>query len=103
MNVSKQDAEAYCRILTLLGMEEEGDPIVEIQRLVSQEAQVGKDAERYRHLRDRESSLEVRQYDKGIINGPSCYRVVGGVRELKWGDELDTAIDVAIAAAKGQA
>ena len=33
--VTKEDAESYCRILTLLGMEEEGSPIEEVERLLS--------------------------------------------------------------------
>lgn len=33
--VTKQDASSYCRILTLLGMEEEGDPVAEVERLKS--------------------------------------------------------------------
>lgn len=32
--VTKEDAENYCRILTLLGMEEEGSPIEEVERLL---------------------------------------------------------------------
>ena len=31
--VTKQDANNYSRILTLLGMEEEGDPVAEVARL----------------------------------------------------------------------
>jgi hypothetical protein len=58
---------------------------------------VEKDATRYRWLRNQEASLESRQYDKGIINGPSCYHEVEGIRELKWGEELDQSIDAAIA------
>jgi len=33
--VEKEDANNYCRILSLLGMEEEGDPIHEIERLLA--------------------------------------------------------------------
>lgn len=32
---SRPDAESYCRILRLLGMEEEGDPVEEIERLLA--------------------------------------------------------------------
>jgi phage FluMu protein gp41 len=53
------------------------------------------DAARYRWLRDQGNSLETQQRDKGIVNGPSCYHEVGGIRELKWGDDLDAAIDAA--------
>lgn len=56
------------------------------------------DAARYRHIRSRDNSLETQQRDKGITNGPSCYHEVDGIRELKWGVELDAAIDAALAA-----
>lgn len=35
VSVCREDANNYCRILTLLGMEEEGDPVAEIERLVA--------------------------------------------------------------------
>ena len=56
-----------------------------------------KDAERYRWIRDKSHSLETRQYGKGIVNGPSCYHEVEGIRELKYEGALDDAIDAAIA------
>ena len=61
-----------------------------------------KDAERYRWIRDKSHSLETRQYDKGIVNGPSCYHEVEGIRELKYDGALDDAIDAAIAQGKGE-
>lgn len=61
-----------------------------------------KDAERYRWIRDKSHSLETRQYDKGIVNGPSCYHEVEGIRELKYEGALDAAIDAAIAQGKGE-
>lgn len=30
----KEESDAYCQILALLGMEEEGDPVVEVERLI---------------------------------------------------------------------
>lgn len=60
---------------------------------------VAKDAARYRWLRDRNNSLETRQYDKGVYNGPSCYHEVEGIRELKSESKLDDAIDAAILSA----
>jgi hypothetical protein len=33
--VTQEDANNYCRILSLLGMEEEGDPVAEVERLLS--------------------------------------------------------------------
>jgi hypothetical protein len=62
-----------------------------------------RDAARYRWLRDQDHSLETRQRDKCIVNGPSCYHDVEGIRELKWGDDLDKAIDAAIAASSATA
>ena len=44
----------------------------------------------YRWLRDQQHSLESQH---GA--GKSCYHVVGGVRELKSGDELDAAVGAA--------
>ncbi len=35
VSVKKEDANAFCRILTALGMEEEGDPVAEVQRLLA--------------------------------------------------------------------
>ena len=61
-----------------------------------------RDAARYRWLRGQEHSLETQQRDKGIVNGPSCYHDVEGIRELKWGDDLDAAIDAAIAKESGK-
>ena len=49
------------------------------------------DAKRYRWLREQSHSLEGQH---GA--GKSCYHVVGKVRELKSGAELDTAVDAAI-------
>ena len=36
VSVKKEDANNYCRILSELGMEEEGDPVAEVVRLQSQ-------------------------------------------------------------------
>ncbi len=33
VEVEQEDAENYCRILTMLGMEEEGDPVAKIEQL----------------------------------------------------------------------
>lgn len=33
VEVTQEDAESYCRILAVLGMEEEGDPVDEIERM----------------------------------------------------------------------
>ena len=35
VTVLRDDANAYCRILTLLGMEEEGDPVAEVASLLA--------------------------------------------------------------------
>jgi hypothetical protein len=69
---------------------------VEQTRALTEDA---RDAKRYRWMRSRDSSLETRQRDKGIVNGPSCYHEVEGIRELKWGNALDEAIDAAMTAA----
>lgn len=45
-SVTKEDANNYCRILTLLGMEEEGDPVEEVRRLVEQSQALPAHAER---------------------------------------------------------
>lgn len=36
VEVTQEDANNYCRVLTALGMEEEGDPADEIERLQSE-------------------------------------------------------------------
>lgn len=33
IEVNKEDGENYCRILAVLGMEEEGDPVAEVERM----------------------------------------------------------------------
>lgn len=38
--VAREDANNYCRILTLLGMEEEGDPVAEIETLLAERVRV---------------------------------------------------------------
>lgn len=43
--VTKKDGNDYCRILTLLGMEEDGDPVAEIARLVAASRQPSPPAE----------------------------------------------------------
>ena len=40
VSVKKEDANNYCRILTALDMEEEGDPVAEVQRLLATPAPV---------------------------------------------------------------
>jgi hypothetical protein len=59
-----------------------------------------RDAARYRWLRSQDTSLETQQRDTGIVNGPSCYHEVEGIRELKWGAELDKALDAAMSASR---
>ena len=41
VSVCKTDANNYCRILTALGMEEEGDPVAEVERLITERMSVG--------------------------------------------------------------
>lgn len=52
------------------------------------------DAARYRWLRSKAHSLESQHG-----GGKSCYHVVGEVRELRSGEDLDGAVDAAIAQA----
>ncbi len=63
-----------------------------VAALESQLAEASKDAARYRLIRDRNSPLESHANDAGL----SAYHRVGEVRELKWGEELDAAIDAAM-------
>lgn len=62
-------------------------------RRASLQSQDREDAERYRFIRSQENPLERIDYGRGVNNETSCYHMVGGVRELKSGAELDTAID----------
>jgi hypothetical protein len=48
-----EDANNYCRILTALGMEEEGDPVAEVHRLISESAAAERD-----ELRAKLAALE---------------------------------------------
>ncbi len=41
VSVCKTDANNYCRILTALGMEEEGDPVAEVERLITERMGAG--------------------------------------------------------------
>lgn len=41
VSVCKTDANNYCRILTALGMEEEGDPVAEVERLITERMSAG--------------------------------------------------------------
>ena len=36
-SITKEDASNYCKILTILGMEEEGDPVAKVAELVEME------------------------------------------------------------------
>ena len=42
VSVCKTDANNYCRILTALGMEEEGDPVAEVERLITERMSAGR-------------------------------------------------------------
>ena len=87
VSVKKEDANAFCRILTALGIEEEGDPVAEVQRLLAatQPAAQGQDAARYHWLRE--------QHDKG---DDSVTIFIGD--EQHGPGHLDAQIDEAIAA-----
>ena len=87
VSAKKEDANAFCRILTALGMEEEGDPVAEVQRLLAatQPAAQGLDAARYHWLRE--------QHDKG---DDSVTIFIGD--EQHGPGHLDAQIDEAIAA-----
>jgi hypothetical protein len=43
VEVTQEDANNYCRVLAALGLEEEGDPVAEIERLRAELARCGKD------------------------------------------------------------
>jgi hypothetical protein len=45
IEVTKHDANNYCLVLRALGMEEEGDPVAEIDRLKAENSELRKDAE----------------------------------------------------------
>jgi len=44
VEVTQRDANNYCRVLTALGMEEEGDPVAEIERLRAENAALKREA-----------------------------------------------------------
>lgn len=81
-----------------LTVEEAAAVLAEVERLKSSLTASGCDAARYRFLRDQNNGLERVDTRSGQDFGASCYHVVEGVRELKYGTDLDTAIDAAIRA-----
>ena len=44
VEVTQRDANNFCRVLTALGMEEEGDPVAEIERLRAENAALKREA-----------------------------------------------------------
>lgn len=44
VEVTQRDANNYCRVLTALGMEEEGDPVAEIERLRAENSALKREA-----------------------------------------------------------
>lgn len=93
------DAERTWETMMMKAIGEDGPGSVAtaIGLLKQQRDELVADAERYRWLRDRNNPLEKYDFNNQVDNGKSCYHVVGEVRELKHGDELDAAIDAAIA------
>jgi hypothetical protein len=91
---SAYDCQTCADEILSLGIQVDKDRIAALERELER---LRKDAERYRWIRDKSHSLETRQYGKGIVNGPSCYHEVEGIRELKYEGALDAAIDAAIA------
>jgi hypothetical protein len=86
--IDYKDLIARCRQLLFGIGDEVADAIVSLR---AELAACKADAERYRWMRARDHSLEAHHG-----NGCSCYHIVGDVRELKHGTELDIAIDAAI-------
>lgn len=84
--------DAYSTILNAMRMARQ------VEQKTVQRLEDAKDAARYRWLRSKDTSLEAHQHDKGIFNSPSCYHMVEGIRELKWGEALDAAVDSSRAA-----
>lgn len=82
-----EDSNNYCAILTVLGMEEEGDPVAEVRRLRKEVEALRGDALRYRWLR---SHFEF-DYCKGTCD---YWRIVGESKTLSMDHQtLDAAID----------
>jgi hypothetical protein len=106
-NSTRIQQEFIARIATLTAERDQSDARLhevavacataeqERDRLQGEVERLREDAARYQWLRGRNNSLETRQYDKGVVNGPSCYHEVEGIRELKWEDALDAAVDAA--------
>jgi hypothetical protein len=91
IEVTKHDANNYCLVLRALGMEEEGDPVAEIERLKAENAELRKDADRYLWLRNT-SQLSASCTGRGVAF--PHYATNETQRR-----ELDAAID---SAAKGE-
>ena len=50
VEVTQEDANNYCRVLAALGMEEEGDPVAEIERLKTELLCAREDVKKWRGL-----------------------------------------------------
>jgi hypothetical protein len=96
-----EEGNNYCRILTILGMEEEGDPVAEVQRLfdLARQAPDSRDAERLDWLIKEECMVE------NLALSDTRYRIRWPNLEeaqTDWFKNARDAIDAAIAQEKAQ-
>ena len=81
VSVARHDANNYCRILSALGMEEEGDPVAEVERLVAAQPSVPDFTEDLSKM-CRRLILDVR----ALVDeeGPKAARLSRANQALKW-------------------
>lgn len=79
VSVNKEDANNYCRILAVLGMEEEGDPVTEVQNLLA--ASVAQDAV-MQAVRNYYFALDTRQH--GGVAASTALDAIQKALGLNW-------------------
>lgn len=97
VSVKKEDANNYCRILAALGMQEEGDPIAEVQNMLA--ASVTRDSVT-QAVRDYYFALDTRQH--GGVAASTALDAIQKALGLNWVQGAEASARAAIAAAKGE-
>ena len=90
VEVTQEDANNYCRVLAALGMEEEGDPVAEIESMRKALAEMSVEQESFRK--------DAKRYLYAKARNPSALCAIAwGVKAACAFDEPDAAMDAAMA------